>query len=50
MSRVGRDWSDGSIKEVKNLTGKIQFINGELQIAVDNYLLSAAWVKSSGRI
>jgi hypothetical protein len=47
MSRVGRDWSDGSIKEEKNLTGKIQFINAELQIDFDNYLLSATGVRAS---
>ena len=37
---MGRDWSEGSIKEEKNLTGKIQFIYAELQIGLDNYLLS----------
>lgn len=42
MSRVGRDWSEESIKEEKNLTGKIQFINAELQIVLNNYLLSTA--------
>jgi len=38
---VGRDKSDESIQEEKNLTGKIQYMEYELQILEDKYLLSS---------
>ena len=37
---MGRDKSDESIQEEKNLTGKIQHIEYELQVLEDKYLLS----------
>ena len=38
---MGRDKSDESIQEEKNLTGKIQYMEYELQILEDKYLLSS---------
>ena len=39
---MGRDKSDESIQEEKNLTGKIQYMEYELQILEDKYLLSGS--------
>lgn len=39
ISRVGRDESDESIQEEKNLKGKIQHIECEMQVLEDKYLL-----------
>ena len=43
---MGRDKSDESIQEEKNLTGKIQHIEYELQVSEDKYLLSGlkVWI------
>lgn len=41
---MGRDESDESIKEEKNLTGKIQYQEYELQVSEDKYLLSGLQV------
>ena len=37
---MGRDELDGSIKEEKNLKGKIQYMEMELQVLEYKYLLS----------
>lgn len=46
MSRVGREKSEASIKELTDLKGKIQHIQYELQIPVDKYLLTGlmGWI------
>lgn len=44
---MGRDKSDESIQEEKNLTGKIQHIEYELQVLEDKYLLSGQKFKST---